>query len=220
MPTPLEFADEKSLITRLRADKGSLAEWFGRRYEDAESIVRDSVGANTFRAFAHVPHPPSEVFRSWAKRRLNDDGVVREIADLRSENDYDLWLKEFSRDLSEHWIRKMGPEKRMPYGPGRKLPNLLMKHVVLWSRLDDEQRSRLVGYLHIPFDKYSLSIVRNCVPERYRPVVGRIRNDVTMKFVDSEARYDALMMLSRDIARKADVQPIYLDVLAWNQTHT
>lgn len=37
---------------------------------------------------------------------------------------------------------------------------------------------------------------------------------------DSEAKYDALMALSREIAKKADVQPIYLDVLAWNQPHT
>lgn len=218
MPTPLEFANEVSLIARLRADKDSLAEWFEKRYENVDRIVRDSVGANTFRAFRKPP-PPSKVFRSWATRRLSEDGVVREIADLRSEKDYDLWLKEFSKDLSEHWRRKMGPEKGMPFGPGRKLPNLLMKHVVLWSRLDDEQRSRLAGFLHVPFDKYSLSIVRNCVPDRYRPAVGRIRKDVTMKFVDSEAKYDALMGMSREIAKKADVPPIYLDVLAWNQPH-
>lgn len=107
----------------------------------------------------------------------------------------------------------------MPYSPGRKLPNLLMKHVVLWSRLDDIQRSRLIGYLHIPFDKYSLTVLRNCVPDAYRSTVGRIRKDATMKVVDSEAKHDILMALSRKIAKEADVPPIYLDVLAWNQSH-
>ncbi len=41
-----------------------------------------------------------------------------------------------------------------------------------------------------------------------------------MKFVDSEARYDALMTLVREIAGEAGCPPIYIDVLAWNQTHT
>ena len=40
-----------------------------------------------------------------------------------------------------------------------------------------------------------------------------------MKIVDSEAKYDALVALSREIAGEADVPPIYLDVLAWNRSH-
>ncbi len=219
MPTPVEFPNKESLISRLRADERSLARFFERRYQKLRPIVRDSVGSNTFRAFAHMLQPPAQVFYSWANQRLSDDGVIRQITDLRSEEEYDRWLKDFSNDFSATWDQRMGPEKRMTYGPGRKLPNLLMKHVVLWSRLDDVQRSRLIRFLHIPFDKYSLSILRNCIPNRFRPVVGRIRKDVTMKFVGSEAKYNALMVLSREIAEEADIPPIYLDVLAWNQSH-
>jgi hypothetical protein len=40
-----------------------------------------------------------------------------------------------------------------------------------------------------------------------------------MKYVDGEAKYDALMALASEIAVVADVPPIYLDVLAWNQSH-
>ena len=179
-------------------------------------MVRDSVGS-TFRAFAHMPHPPSRVFYTWAEQMLSDDGVVWEIINLRSERAHDFWLKIFSKNLSQHWHRKMG--RTMPYGPGRKLTNLLMKQVVLWSRLDNEQRSRLIGFLHIPFDKYSITVLRNCVPDAYRPTVGQIRKDVTMKFVDCEAKYDALMALASEIAEEAGLPPIYLDVLAWDQSH-
>jgi hypothetical protein len=217
VPTPLEFADKEELIARLRADAESLASWFETRYEDVESIVWDSGSSNTFRAFAHMPRPPSQVFYDWAERMLSDDGVVEQITNLRSERAYDFWLKGFSQNLSEHWRRKM--RRKMPYGASRKLPNLLMKLFVLWSRLDDEQRLRLIGFLHIPFDKYSLTVFRNCVPDAYLPTVGRIRKDVTMKFVDSEAKYDALMALASEIVQEADLPPIYLDVLAWNQTH-
>jgi hypothetical protein len=217
--TPLGFADKEALIARLRADAESLAGWFETGYEDVESIVWDSGGSNTFRAFAHMPHKPSQVYYDRAQRMLSDDGVVEQITNLRSERAYDFWLKGFSQNLSEHWRRKM--RKKMPYGLGRKLPNLLMKPFVLWSRLDDEQRSRLIGFLHVPFDKYSLTVLRNCVPDVYRPTVGRIPSpkSVTMKYVDSEAKYDALMALGSDMAEETGLPPIYLDVLAWNQTH-
>jgi hypothetical protein len=50
------------------------------------------------------------------------------------------------------------------------------------------QVDRLLAY---PFDKYSLTVLRNCTPEVYRHSIGAILNPkyVTMKFVDSEARY-------------------------------
>ena len=63
------------------------------------------------------------------------------------------------------------------------------------------------------------TVLRISVPDAYRPIVGGIRKDVTMKFVDSEAKYDALMALASEIAVEADVPPICLDVLAWNQSH-
>lgn len=148
---------------------------------------------------------------------LSDDRVIRQITNVRSERAYDFWLKDFSQNLSEHWRSKM--RRKLPYGPGRKLTNLLMKQVVLWSRLDDEQRSRLIGFLHIPFDKYSLTVLRNCIPDAYRPTVGTIPKEPSMKFVDNEAKYDALMALASEIAEEAGLPPIYLDVLAWDQGH-
>jgi hypothetical protein len=61
-PTPLVFADKEELLAQLRADAESLVSWFETRYEDAESIVWYSGGSDTFRAFAHMPHPPSQVY--------------------------------------------------------------------------------------------------------------------------------------------------------------
>lgn len=57
------------------------------------SIVKDSVGSNTFGAFARMPHPPSRVVLSWANRKLTDAGVVRRITGLRSEADHDAGSK-------------------------------------------------------------------------------------------------------------------------------
>lgn len=194
--------------------------WFDQRYEDAESIVIDSVGSNTFRAFRHMPERPSIVFRAWARGCLLGDGFLRKISELKTREEYDLWIRNLSNSLGDYWEQRMGSEKKISYGPERKLPNLLMKHVVLWDRLHVSQRSRLIGFLHVPLDSYSLLMVKDCVldSEHYTSI-GRIRSNATMGSVVNETMYDALQALFREVAEEAGVPAICLDVLAWNKGH-
>ncbi len=219
MPTAYEFQNKEELVTQLRTDRKYLTQWFGRRHEDVWEMVTDSVGGNTFRAFKHMPQRPSQVYRSWAYKRLQDTKVVEQIGNLNSQEEYDWWIEDFSTNFRSYWSRRMGKEKRIPYGPSRKLPNLLMKHVVLWNNFDKEQRSSLIRFLHIPLDRYSLLAIRNCILEPHRQIVGRIPKNVTMKFVGSPAKYNALQSCFRAVAEEAKVPAIYLDVLAWNKSH-
>jgi hypothetical protein len=216
MPTAHEFQNKKELVKQLGTHRKYLTQWFDRRHEDVWQMVIESVGSGTFRAFRGRP---SEVYRSWAYKRLQDTKVVEQIGSLNSEEEYDWWIENFSTNFRKYWSNQMGAEKRISYGPSRKLPNLLMKHIVLWNRFDDEQRSRLIRFLHIPFDSYSLLAIRNCIPAPHGEIVGRIPKNVTMKFVDSQAKYDALQTVFRMIANEAKVPAIYVDVLAWNKSH-
>lgn len=88
----------------------------------------------------------------------------------------------------------MGQE--MPFGPLRKLPNLLMKEVVLWTGLNKSQRDRLLGYLHVPLDSYTLRGLRNCIAE---PSIPKHAN---MGFVTNEAMYNRIQVTIREIAGK------------------
>jgi hypothetical protein len=76
---------------------------------------------------------------------------------------------------------------------------------MLFTGYQEDTPLLLKPLLHIPFDKYSLYALRNCVSDACRSTVGRIRKDVTMKFVDSEAKYDALMALASEIIEEAGV---------------
>jgi hypothetical protein len=84
---------------------------------------------------------------------------------------------------------------------------------MLFTGYQEDTPLLLKPLLHIPFDKYSLYALRNCVSDACRSTVGRIRKDVTMKFVDSEAKYDALMALASEIIEEAGVpsQGVTLD---------
>lgn len=221
MSKPYEFSNTEELVGCLRQYKARIAEFFDEEIEGGvEEVIRSSVEGNTFRAFSRMPCKPSEVFRNWASERLSDNKVIESFTNIGSEQQYDLWLKQFSEDLCHYWTNKMG--RGMPYGPGRKLPNLLLKRLVKWNRLKklggEGQRRHLIELLHVPLDKYTLASIRRCASDFPDFAVG-IPPNVTMSFVDTEDRYIRIQEIMREISRQAGVPAIYLDVLTWNLKH-
>ena len=110
--------------------------------------------------------------------------------------------------------------KTIGYGPGRKLPNLLMKQFISWDMLDDDQRDRLTEFLHVPLDSFTLMAIRNCIQDfPGNEVIGKIPKNATMSFVANEATYNRLQQTIKLITKRAAVPAIYLDALAWNEQH-
>jgi hypothetical protein len=104
----------------------------------------------------------------------------------------------------------------MPFGASRKLPDLLMKAVVLWSGLDHAVRRRLITFLHVPLDSYTLAAIRCCV---HSDAGWRIPKAASMGYVQDAKMYDRLQEQFRDLGRAAGCPAVYLDVLTWNLGH-
>jgi hypothetical protein len=205
---PYEFRDAQEIIERLSKNKARIDKWFAERKESLDEIVVHSVKGSTFRSFHHMPAQPSVVFRTWAMDELANRAVMQDLKDSRSQADYDNWLNQFSKRLNKTWLKQMG--KPMPFGPLRKLPNLVLKQVVLWTGLSESQRGRLVRLLHVPLDSYTLIGIRRCIDD---PEIPR---SASMGFVAGETMYNQLQGAIRRIAAKAKVPAIYFDELAWN----
>ncbi len=202
---PNEFRDAKDIIDRLSKSKAEIATEFERRVVSVEEIAKVSVGGNTFRSFRGMPEKPSVVFRNWASKALKES--VSGLDGLRSQRDYDDWLRDFSSTFRRNWQKQMGAA--LLYGPSRKLPDLLLKHFVWWSGLTDDQRRRLISFLHVPLDSFTLVGIRNCIADPEIPV------DATMKFVAGPTMYNQVQDAIREITDRAKVPAIYFDVLAW-----
>ena len=216
---PYEFASKEHLIEQLRIDSARLGKWFEPRV-DLDDVVTNSVGSDTFRVFHHTPERPSVAFRSWVSEWLVSGRVMLQISNIASQSEYDGWLRDFRSDLFAYWENQMGPQHRMAFGHSTKLTDLLMKRLMLWEEVPNQQRISLLQFLHVPFDKYCLAPLRNCVQQsNYREQIGIIPRNAAMGFVSSEPKYTALQMLARDIAQEAGVPPIYLEVLAWDKSH-
>jgi hypothetical protein len=107
------------------------------------------------------------------------------------------------------------------FGPGRKLPNLLLESLANWSALAAPGRSRLIRYLHLPIDGFILAALRACIDDfvKERVVIGRIPRGATMSYIDNKERYVAIQSVARRIARKAGVPTIYIDKLVYGGQH-
>ncbi len=219
MPKPYEFRNSEEIIKILKKGKSDFAKWFDRRLSSVMEIVYESVGTNTFRAFHHMPIPPSTVYRDWAAKQLGNKKTIDTIVTINNEQQYDAWIKNLSNSLRSYWENKMGQGNAIAYGPSRKLPNLLMKTFVLWEGLNDDMRTKFINFLHVPLDSFSLVGIRYCIREYPNIFCRSIPCNATMSFVTDNQMYNFIQQTIRDIAKKADVPPIYLDVLSWNRSH-
>ena len=220
MPVPYEFQNTEDLVIQLQKNRNKLGEWFDSRHETIEDSVNASVGGNTFRSFHNMPFKPSLVFRQWAINTFKKEDTINSLLQISSQPEYDAWLKRLSLGLNASWKRKMGRDNPFSYGPRMKLPNLLLKQQLLWKGIKSNQRKRLIGFLHVPLDRYTLVAIRNCLDKNNRSYkVCRIPKNPTMGFVKNEDIYTEIQNAMRAIAKKAGVPPIFLDVLAWDLAH-
>lgn len=101
----------------------------------------------------------------------------------------------------------------MPYGASRKLPDLLLKGFVRWTGLREGLRQRLIKFLHVPLDAFTLAAIRNCIAD------PEIPPDATMRFVAGPTMYNQIQNAIRAVTNQAKVPAIYFDVLIWDMSH-
>lgn len=236
MPTPKQWTDRDHLVRELKKYKWK--EWFDKEQKEEskeyknqsdkelkkrceselQQIIKNAVGANTFRAFkCHGDNHPSVTFREWAYQALNQKRTLDNLWSVKSQDEYNKWLSKLVRSFREYWESKMG---EVAYGPYFKMCNLLVKRLCLLPNVMPKQLDGVVWYLHVPLDSYTIAAVKNCVESFPDPdAIGKIRSDASMGDVKDEKMYEAFQSGIRDVAREAGVPPITLDCLAWDSGH-
>ena|SRR3990172_1172431 len=215
----IEFLNTEEIIDSLKEKNERMSRFFRKR-ENLGNLIGISVASNTLRAFQHTPKQPSAVYRHWAYKKMSDTNQINEILSLKTQDQYDIWLKNFSTELGDHWKNEMGENYAMTYGQQRKLTNLLMKRFSLYDELKNEERLILIKLIHVPLEKFTLLAIRKCIHEfPEAKIIGKIPTNPSMSFVANEYIYDALQNVFRNITNRAGVPLIYLDILAWDESH-
>ena len=182
--------------------------------QEWEQVIRRAVASNTFRAFHRMPERPS--------RGVSGLGV-RCICQSRAYSNPEHYFQRFRLRHVAHETRRGFPKllaiahgREFQWSPLTNLPNLLLKCVALRPEIPALQQQRLVNWLHIPLDSYTVQGLRGW----FRlPGGSAIPSGATMKFVRDANLYDSLQCEIKRIATLAGVPPIAFDYLAWNAGH-
>ena len=207
---------EDELIKELRGINETAETWFSIRKDDIKKIVNHSVGGNTFRAGPLLipgKRPCVDVFRPWAVDMLNDK--MADIKSVSTQADWDKLLNDIQIDLKSKWKVEGGND--MGYGRRMKLINLVMKHFIWYDDLTSLQRNRILEFLHVPLDSYTIAKIRIMYNSTLPPGMPPAKKTSSMGFVTSKKIYDYMHNIIRSASSKAGTPPIYFDILAWNK---
>ena len=211
MPTPHVFASESELIAALSRKRTTdvATSFFAERIDTIRRVVVSGVGSNTYRAFQKLPVRPSATFRDWAEAHILNN--MPPFGSATAQREYTAYVHASTLALCRHWQRATGTE--MGYGRGAKLLNLVLKKLACLASLTEQQRRALIALQHVPLDSYTLVGLQAVAPDL------SITRRATMKYIETPRQYAEFQERIAAIARKAQVPPIYYDILAWDMSH-
>ncbi|GAQ95439.1 hypothetical protein TAGGR_2332 [Thermodesulfovibrio aggregans] len=208
---PYEFNSRDELIEYLRSEKTRIRanDFFSKRIPNIESVVREGVSGNTFRAFRKLPKKPSVVFREWGTKWIT--GAMERLQTINTEDEYEIFVLESTDNLRLEWLKIMSSE--LGFGIASKLCNLVLKKLPCLLNLDEDFKQRLIRLLHVPLDHYSIVGLRRLITN------PKIPSNATMNFIKKPEEYLLLQRYIADVAKEAGVPAIYYDILAWDMAH-
>jgi hypothetical protein len=183
--------------------------FFAERVKTLREVVISAIGGNTYRAFRNLPVRPSATFRDWAEAHILNS--MPSFRSATAQREYSAYVHTSTLALCRHWRRRTGTE--MGYGRGAKLFNLVLKKLACLASLTEQQRRAFIGVQHVPLDSYTLVGLRVVAPDLSIP------RSATMKYIETPRQYATIQERIAAIAEKAQVPPIYYDILAWDMGH-
>ncbi|MDO9580354.1 MAG: hypothetical protein Q7J06_07270 [Bacteroidales bacterium] len=167
-------------------------------------------GNSIARAFHY--ESPSGQYRYWVDQ-INITEVLTMLSKISNQNEYDTFLFEIADSLVRSWDEKnkKGGMSKMNIGISLKIMNLLMKHLTF---VHIGNNSKLINYLHVPWDKYTLQPL--CLIWKGYP---RIDSSSSQGFVKNIAQYLGLQTFITNIVTQAGVDRIAYEFWAWDKEH-
>ncbi len=215
MPLAREYTPEE-LVESLRNRGPKLLADYYRPSPDLHALIHEAVEGNTFRAFQKLSPKPSDTFRIWAKARLSFSAMF-DFGAVATQEEYDALLLGHLRSLHAQWLKVYQVD--LGYGTGRKVTNLLMNRVLCSSEIHSADRARIIPFLHVNHDEYTLVAIRLTAASGKYGTGIEVGKKPSMKFVENEEQYERLQAMFRAIAAEAGVAPICIDLLAWDEGH-
>ena len=217
MPKPYEFKTREELQEALGSveNQGAVELFFTTGFDSIEAAVHNSVAGSTFRAFqfrrVRISNiSPSGLYRKWAVQWCAAN--FERLRKMASSAEMRTFVIDGATELATHWTEQTGNRHSIGFGRAAKLLNLTIKFLLCLKTLSPSDRNRLINFLDVPLDSFTLQGIRQIIPEIAIP------RNAAMGFVVDTILYNQL----QDAIRKAcgpKHAPVHYEILSWNLAH-
>ncbi len=220
---PQTFPTPDQIIERLKAavpqlKKKAYASLYGF---DMDDVICTAVEANTIRGFNQkklgLKESPMNIYRDWASDFVMWLGYT-EFREVTDREGFEVFHRK-AQQSCERAFQKQGANSGLTYGQTTKLVDLLLKRLVRFPEIPDDERVRLSEFLHVPLEKYTLIAIRELevIDGEGKPV--KIPKSATMANITRADVYTGIQSLFNDMAKEAEAPTIFLDYLLWEMQH-
>jgi hypothetical protein len=215
-PRPHAFKNENELRSYCSsaAVQTEFSKFFERRVDDFDMLIRESVQANTIRAFRQKKHGaeagPLQIYRDLCKANLAEK-TQQKWESIATREQMHEFVQQLAAKLTAEWSRTVvGFDPRIQRVA--KLLNLTLKYLVQWSKLDDKSRQRLIPLLDVPLDSYTIQGLRKMCPELH------IRSTDSMGSITTKDRYVEFQDAITKVCGP-HFYPAHYEIATWNAAH-
>lgn len=203
---------KKSAVSKLRLINGRAKNYFKTKERFDFETTNWGIAGNTFRAYVNFKKQPSITYREWAKKTVTGTNFLRNLNDIEKYDDFLKVHRYLQRSLDRFWERAQGKPLTLPQR--NKIIDLFIKFLST-SEIEGFQSLNkiLLGFGHIPLDKFSLLAVKDCfygIVLAPNPSMGDIKDAGTYDFIQNQIR---------ELMIEAKLPNLFFDYYAWNLMH-
>lgn len=161
-PYPAAFLDIEQFRKAVKDARSDSCKFFAEHNESLSTLVKSSVGISTFRAF-HLKakgskRRPSDVYREYTLGLLeNKLDEFRSIQDLVT---YSKFVECAAEGLVNVFDIEANETGFIEFGRAAKMLNLSFKFALKLRTFSEDERNRLISFLHVPLDSFTLQGIR------------------------------------------------------------
>ena len=223
----MEFKNVSAIHSALRRNRLFIKAFYSPGfYSTNKSVILQSVGANTLRAFKNDSDrkikyisTPSSIYRTWA------DSVFFKkyyptLLKVTDQSSFTRLHKSAVYDLSAYWKGEQKCTRTLDIAYACKLVDLLFKFIPLCKELDISQRSRIMNFIHCPLDSYTLKAIRHIWNKEQKPNSKfHIPRNAGMGLVENNyAFYIRLQDFIKDTMQAMNSSSIQFDLISYRKS--
>lgn len=217
-PHPVVISNKDQFQKIVREAQKATEEFFANRCDSLPALIKSSVDRSTFRAFplkaSGGKRGPSVVYREYTLGLL--ESKFNEFQTIKDWETYSKFVESAANGLEKTFDEEVRKPNVTGFARAAKMLNLSFKFALRFDKFSDVDRNRLINFLHVPLDSFTLQGIRTLAGN------FKIPRNASMGWasLNNKDIYHGIQGWIKNECELIDCKPIHYEFAAWNIAHS